>query len=62
VNVTVLHTNSVATYTCAACHIKPNAYTGNNQSTKSSHKGSSGNNCAQSGCHFNAAAYINWAE
>ncbi|MDD4912536.1 MAG: hypothetical protein PHP57_09600 [Sideroxydans sp.] len=63
VNVNVLHSFSVASSTCATCHIKPNAYTGNNQSTKSSHKGSSGNNCAQSGCHTKgAASYLNWDE
>jgi hypothetical protein len=61
VNKTTLHTFS-ATRTCAECHIKPNAYTGspNTQDTKSNHKGSSGSNCTQSGCHTKAASYGGW--
>lgn len=65
VNRNTLHVYSVATSTCATCHIKPNPYTGtpNGQQTKSSHKGSSGNNCTQSGCHTKgAASYLNWDE
>ncbi|MFZ2163418.1 MAG: hypothetical protein WAW02_14495 [Sideroxyarcus sp.] len=61
VSVSVLHANSVATYTCANCHITPNSYTGNNQKTRSSHDGSSGNNCTTA-CHEHsrAASYGGW--
>lgn len=61
VNVTVLHNNSVASNTCATCHIKPNPYEGNNQKTKSSHEGSSGNNCTTA-CHEHSSAgsYGKW--
>jgi len=63
VSVSVLHAFSVATSTCQTCHISPNPYQGNNQQTKSSHEGSSGNNCTQSGCHTKgAASYLNWDE
>lgn len=58
VGIATLHANSVASNTCATCHISPNPYQGNNQRTKSSHKGSSGNNC--SNCHRSAASYSNW--
>jgi hypothetical protein len=58
VNMTILHTYSNS-HTCAECHITPNAYTGNNQQTKSSHSGSSGNNC--SSCHKSASSYSNWS-
>lgn len=54
-----LHTYSNLT-TCFACHIKPNAYTQNGQQTKSTHKGSSGNNC--SSCHGRASSYTDWSE
>jgi hypothetical protein len=57
VAVSPLHINSNAT-TCFACHISPNPYTGNNQSTKKNHSGSSGNNCTN--CHKGAASYSNW--
>lgn len=60
VNATTLHTYSVATYTCATCHIKPNAYTGNNQETESSHEGSSGNNCTGCHEHSTAGSYGKW--
>lgn len=61
VAVSTLHAYSVATYTCANCHIKPNNYTGNNQETKSSHSGSSGNNCTTA-CHEHSKAvnYSGW--
>jgi hypothetical protein len=59
VTVSILHANS-SSRTCAECHISPNAYTGNNQSTKKTHKGSSGSNCTQSGCHTKAASYSGW--
>jgi len=60
VNAVTLHTFSVATYTCATCHIKPNAYTGNNQNTESSHEGSSGNNCTGCHEHTGAGSYVKW--
>jgi len=59
VAVSPLHLNSNLT-TCFACHISPNAYTGNNQSTKKNHSGSSGNNCTS--CHKQSASYSNWSE
>jgi hypothetical protein len=59
VNVNTLHANSVATYTCATCHISPNPYQGNNQQTKGSHSGSSGNNCTN--CHNRAGSYSSWS-
>jgi hypothetical protein len=61
VPVNTLHAYSVATYTCFDCHIKPNPYTGNNQSTKSTHEGSSGNNCTTA-CHEHSKAvnYSGW--
>lgn len=57
VPVGTIHPNTNS-YTCATCHISPNPYTGNNQKTKSTHKGSSGSNC--SNCHNGAASYSNW--
>ena len=60
VNVAVLHANSTATYSCATCHIKPNPYEGNNQKTKSSHEGSSGNNCTGCHEHTTAGSYGGW--
>jgi hypothetical protein len=63
VNVTTLHTYSVATYTCANCHITPTSpgnYTGNNQRTRSSHDGSSGNNCTGCHEHSSAGSYGGW--
>jgi len=59
VNVNTLHLYSISSHTCAECHISPNAYTGNNQSTKKNHEGSSGNNCT--GCHKQSASYSNWS-
>ena len=65
VNTNTLHAN-VGSYTCADCHIKPNAMapTGsgspNTQQTKSSHSGSSGSNCMS--CHKQAATYTNWSD
>ncbi len=60
VNVTVLHANSVASRTCATCHITPNSYTGNNQETRKSHDGSSGNNCTGCHEHSNSGSYGGW--
>ncbi|HLP98475.1 MAG TPA: cytochrome c3 family protein [Sideroxyarcus sp.] len=60
VNVTTLHTYSVASSTCATCHIKPNPYEGNNQKTKSNHDGSSGNNCTGCHEHSSAGSYGKW--
>jgi hypothetical protein len=50
----------VTSYTCAACHISPNSYTGNGQQTKSSHSGSSGSNCTTCHQHTNAGSYVSW--
>ena len=63
VGVATLHANSVASYTCANCHISPTSpgnYLGNNQNTRKSHEGSSGNNCT--GCHEHrgAGSYGSW--
>ena len=60
VNGTVLHANSVATYTCATCHISTNPYEGNNQQTRRSHDGSSGNNCTGCHEHSSAGSYGGW--
>lgn len=60
VNTVTLHTFSVATHTCAECHISPTPYSGNNQQTKSSHEGSSGNNCTTCHTHQNAGGYTSW--
>lgn len=64
VNINTLHNFSLGSSTCETCHIgKNNPYKGNNQQLKDSHKGSSGNNCTQSGCHTKgAASYLNWDE
>ncbi len=59
VSVSVLHAYSVASNTCATCHISTNPYQGNNQSTKKSHEGSSGNNCTN--CHKSSSSYSNWS-
>jgi hypothetical protein len=60
VGVATLHANSVATHTCAECHITPNSYTGNNQNTRKSHDGSSGNNCTGCHEHSNSGSYGGW--
>ena len=54
-----LHTY-VSSYTCAACHITPNGYTGNGQRTNSSHSGSSGSNCTGCHSHSSAGSFISW--
>lgn len=57
---TTMHSLS-SSYSCATCHISPNAYTGspNTQQTKGSHSGSSGSNC--SNCHSQANSYTSWS-
>jgi hypothetical protein len=59
----VIHPNAVASYTCANCHITPTTpadYTGNNQKTRRSHDGSSGNNCTGCHEHSTAGSYGGW--
>ncbi len=60
VNATTLHAYSVASSTCATCHISPTPYSGNNQETRKSHDGSSGNNCTGCHEHSKAGSYGGW--
>ena len=65
VNTNTLHAN-VGSYSCADCHITPNAAapkgsgSPNTQRTKSSHSGSSGSNCTGCHTHSSAGSFNSW--